>query len=98
MVLKIFHVPKARSTRPVWLYYELEELYGPGHLPELELVFVDMNKFRTEKSAEYLSKNPNGKVPLLVDTDRDVTVWESGAIVNYLLDLGPILLNFYHSL
>ena len=77
----------ARSTRPVWLYYELQELYGPGHLPELQIAFVDMNEFRSKKSAEFLSQNPNGKVPLLVDTDRDVIMWESGAIVNYLLDL-----------
>jgi glutathione S-transferase len=66
MVLKIHHVPLARSTRPIWLYYELLELYESGKLPELEIVYVDMNKFRTDKSPDFLAKNPNGKVPLLV--------------------------------
>ena len=88
MVLKIHHVPLARSTRPIWLYYELKELYaGNGSLPDLEIEYVDMNKFRVEKSPEYLARNPNGKVPLLEDTDRDLVLWESCAIVYYLLDL-----------
>jgi glutathione S-transferase len=86
MVLKIHHVPLARSTRPIWLYFELKELYE-GSLPDLEIEYVDMNKFRVEKSVEYLARNPNGKVPLLEDTDRDVVLWESCAIVYYLLDL-----------
>ena len=68
MVLKIHHVPLARSTRPIWLYFELLELYESGKLPELEIIYVDMNTFRTEKSPEFLAKNPNGKVPLLVKT------------------------------
>ena len=98
MEFQIFHVPMARSTRPVWLYFELQELYGTaGDLPGLEITYVDMDKFRVEKSAEFLSKNPNGKVPLLVDTSRDVVMWESGAIFYYILDLcdvqGPILYN-----
>jgi glutathione S-transferase len=50
-------------------------------------VYVDMDKFRQEKSAEYLALNPNGKVPLLVDEINGVNVWESCAIVYYLLDL-----------
>ena len=71
----------------MWLYFELLELYGSEHLPELQIAYVDMNEFRTKKSSEFLSQTPNGKVPLLVDSDRDVAMWESGAIVNYLLDL-----------
>jgi GST-like protein len=37
-----------------------------------------------QKSPEFLAKNPNGKIPALVD--EDVVVFESGAILEYLAD------------
>lgn len=37
-----------------------------------------------QKSPEFLAKNPNGKIPALVDDD--VVVFESGAILEYLAD------------
>lgn len=39
-----------------------------------------------QKSPEYLAKNPNGKIPALVDGEHDVVVFESGAILEYLAD------------
>jgi len=39
-----------------------------------------------QKSPEYLAKNPNGKIPALVDQDEGVVVFESGAILEYLAD------------
>jgi GSH-dependent disulfide-bond oxidoreductase len=40
-----------------------------------------------QKSAEYLALNPNGKVPMIVDADAGVTLFESGAILLYLADV-----------
>ncbi len=43
-----------------------------------------------QKSAEYLARNPNGKVPVIVDHDgpggAPVTIAESGAILLYLAE------------
>lgn len=39
-------------------------------------------KFGGNDTAEYLAKNPNGRVPVL--EDGDLVLWESNAIVRYL--------------
>ncbi|WNG62159.1 glutathione S-transferase family protein [Archangium gephyra] len=51
------------------------------------LVTVDMMKGE-HKSPEFLAKNPNGKVPTLVDDDG-FCVWESNAILCYLAAKKP---------
>ncbi|KAI0771071.1 glutathione S-transferase C-terminal-like protein [Trametes elegans] len=39
------------------------------------------------KKPEYLKLNPNGRIPALVDhSNGDFTIWESGAIIIYLID------------
>lgn len=43
-----------------------------------------MDKLRTEKPRALLNLNPNGKVPTL--SDGDIALYESCAIVHYLLD------------
>jgi glutathione S-transferase len=74
-VLKIFHVPGTRSIRVVWLCEELE-------LPH-ERVPVDFSpEYRA--SAEWRRLNPVGKVPAM--TDGDLVLFESGAMVEYILD------------
>ena len=40
--------------------------------------------FGGNDGAEYLSRNPNGKIPTLID--KDYVLWESNAIVRYLCD------------
>ncbi|NIZ61745.1 glutathione S-transferase [Sedimentitalea sp. CY04] len=40
--------------------------------------------FGGNDGAEYLSRNPNGKIPTLID--GDYVLWESNAIVRYLCD------------
>ncbi len=72
--MKLYHVPNSRSVRIVWL---LEELGLDYDLQKFELGSPDM------RTPEYRAKHPMGRVPAL--EDGDVTIHESGAIVQYLL-------------
>lgn len=56
----------------------LEELDIPH-----ELVFYPLSDV---KSPEYLAINPNGRLPAIYDPNTDLTLWESGAIVEYLVE------------
>jgi glutathione S-transferase len=38
------------------------------------------------KQEPYLSINPNGRVPAIIDLNTGITLWESGAIIQYLID------------
>ncbi|MEZ5660922.1 MAG: glutathione S-transferase family protein [Burkholderiaceae bacterium] len=74
-MLKLVHAPDTRSVRIVWL---LEELGLPY---EVELYKLGDKAMR---SPEYLEKiHPLGRVPVLID--GDTRLFESGAIVEYLL-------------
>lgn len=82
-MLRIVHIPKFRSTRPVWLYHELKQLYGKD-IPDLEIVtFNNIPSFRANKPQWLLDINPNGKVPAL--SHGPVTMFEGGAICCYFL-------------
>jgi glutathione S-transferase len=54
--------------------------------------FVDFKEIHTPKFEQY---NPNGRVPIITDPNTGITLWESGAIINYLIQTydrpGPIL-------
>lgn len=76
--MKLYYVPNTRSNRPRWL---LEEMGVP-----YELVRLDPKAGDTRKP-EYLSLNPLGHVPTLVD--GEVTIYESAAILLYLADKFP---------
>lgn len=43
------------------------------------LEFPDMKE-------SYLSINPNGRVTAIEDPTTDITLWESGAIIEYLIE------------
>jgi len=48
-----------------------------------ELEFKEMDQLHTP---EYEKYNPNGRIPAIVDPNTETTLWESGAIIKYLID------------
>lgn len=73
-MLKLHHAPNSRAGRIVWLLEELGLEY-------------EMNKMKFHpsdlKSDEHRARHPLGRVPVL--EDGDVTLYESGAIVEYII-------------
>ena len=75
MALTLYHVPGSRSLRVIWLCLELD-------LP-LTIETIDFSpKFRD--SEDWRALSPTGKVPVL--RDDGFTMFESGAMLQYLLD------------
>ena len=73
--MKIYHVQGTRSVRVIWLCEELEVPY--------DIETIDFSPaFR--QSPEWRAKSPTGKVPAM--DDQDFTMFESGAILQYVLD------------
>lgn len=66
------------GPNPPKVIMALEEL-GLPYEPELV-------PFDQVKSPEYVAVNPNGRLPALHDPNADLTVWESGAILEYLVE------------
>ena len=82
--LILYHVPLFRSSRALWMFYELKEFYG-DRIPDLEVKELDPATFRTCKPADLLDHNPNGKVPTMIH--GDIVMWDSCAICLYFLDM-----------
>lgn len=74
-MITLYHSPRTRSLRVLWL---LEELGVPYELRSMAFTPDVL------KSADYLRLSPLGKVPAL--EDGDVRLFESGAIVEYLVE------------
>ncbi len=74
-MIKIYHVPRTRSIRVIWTCEELGLAY--------DLIPVDFS-LEYRSSPEWRALNPVGKVPVLIDDD--FALFESGAMVQYLLD------------
>ena len=74
-MIKLYLTPGTRAGRVAWLLEELEIEY------ELEVL-----PFTKEglKSSEHRSRHALGRVPVI--EDGDVTIFESGAIIQYILD------------
>ena len=48
-----------------------------------EAVFID---FKDIKLPPFIDLNPNGRVPAVVGPSHNITLWESGAIIQYLIE------------
>lgn len=72
--MKIYFAPNTRAVRVVWLF---EELGLPYELERFELGHPAM------RSADYQKIHPLGRVPVL--EDGDTRLFESGAIIQYVL-------------
>src|SRR5829696_909984 len=60
-----------------------QKVVALAHEVGLPLERVHMNVFKGElRTAEFLSKNPNGKIPVL--EDDDFVLWESNAMLGYI--------------
>ena len=59
----------------------LEEMGIPYVVREVDIMSGE------QKQPAFLRLNPNGRVPAIVDTEADITVFESGAILIYLAEL-----------
>ena len=77
--MKLYHHPMSSNARRVRMTAILLDL-------PLDLELVDIASGGGQ-DADYLSVNPNGKVPTLVD--GDMVLWESHAIMTYLADKKP---------
>jgi len=75
-MMKLHHVPGSRSCRVLWL---LEELGGIEY--QVEVYRLGDPRLR---APAYRALNPSGRVPTL--EDDGVAFFESGAIVQYLLE------------
>ncbi len=74
-MLKLHFAPNSRAGRIVWL---LEELGLPYEINKMAFHPKDL------KSDAHRARHPLGRVPVL--EDGDLTLWESGAIVEYILE------------
>ncbi|MEM0987570.1 MAG: glutathione S-transferase family protein [Pseudomonadota bacterium] len=72
--MKVYHCPGTRSVRILWLLEELGLEY--------DIVSMPLGDPKMREPA-YLKIHPAGRVPAL--EDGEVTLFESGAIVQYLL-------------
>ena len=73
-MLKLHHAPNSRAGRILWL---LEELKLPYEINSMKFHPSDL------KSDEHRSRHPLGRIPVL--EDEEVIIYESGAIVEYIL-------------
>jgi GST-like protein len=87
--LQLYSLPTPNGVK---VSIMLEEICVP-----YEVHLVDFNK-DDQKTAEFLSLNPNGKIPAILDPDgpagRPLPLFESGAILQYLAEkTGKLLPN-----
>jgi len=78
-MLTLFHAPRSRSSRFIWLLEELEAPYS--------LKLVTIRRGDGSGVLDPANPHPHGKVPVIVD--GDTTVFESPAIALFLTDAYP---------
>ena len=76
-MLRLYYMPRTRSSRVLWLLAEVGAPYELAKLAPEE-----------RKSAEHLARHPLGRVPAL-ELDDGTVMFESAAICLQLADLHP---------
>ena len=74
-MLKVHFAPNSRAGRIIWL---LEELELPYEVNNMAFHPKDL------KSDEHRKRHPLGRIPVL--DDGDIRIYESGAIIEYVLE------------
>jgi glutathione S-transferase len=77
------------SIKPVEIYGK----HGPNP-PKVRMLAEELGlpydlkdvSFADVKKPEFLALNPNGRMPAIHDPNTDLTLWESGAIIEYLVE------------
>jgi glutathione S-transferase len=62
----------------------LEGRHDPGRAQHYEHKFI---YFADLKKEPFESINPNGRLPAIEDPNTGISAWESGAILEYLVDI-----------
>ncbi|KAL7496180.1 hypothetical protein ACHAWT_004402 [Skeletonema menzelii] len=76
MAPTLYHVPRTISSPIVQILLELE----------VKDVNIETLTFAELKSPAHLARNPMGTSPAFTDEDNGIAIWESGAVVTYLLE------------
>ena len=79
----------ASQLEPIILFGE-----GGPNPPKVRIMLEELGlpykcapiAFADVKTPEYLAINPNGRLPSIKDPNTNITLWESGAIVEYLIE------------
>ena len=80
-MITLYHSPKSRSSRMIWL---LEELGAP-----YEIKTVTIRRADGTGAVDPANPHPHGKVPVIRDSDDGSVVFETPAIALYLTDKFP---------
>ena len=80
-MITLYHSPKSRSARMIWL---LEELGAP-----YEIKTVTVRRADGTGAVDPANPHPHSKVPAITDSDDGSMVFESPAIALYLTDKFP---------
>ena len=75
MLMKLYFAPNSRAGRIIWL---LEELELPYEVNKMAFHPKDL------KTEEHRKRHPLGRIPVL--DDGDIRIYESGAIVEYIIE------------
>ena len=78
MTPTLYHVPKTISSPIVQILLELG-VKDNG-------IAVETLTFKDLKTPAHIARNPMGTSPTFTDDDNDISIWESGAILTYLLE------------
>ena len=72
------------------------KVYGKGgpNPPKVAMIVAELQlpheiiptEFADVKKPDFIAINPNGRMPAIYDPNTDLTLWESGAIIEYLIE------------